>query len=241
MYQLQNIISQINTHHENATLHANSAIESARAAGELLLHVKSVLPHGEFTLWVEQNLNIGLRQVQRYLREARQQLYPKPKLLAKSDMMSHLTNSKGIWKKGKWQPEPGYQYLFNEDGAVYWVLPSTDSSKWFHVSKHYSGDRMSTSGFRREWTIFSKITDPDLTNEFYVGTTRPLGYTGVESVIKSYGLQNFEKSLVLGKQTQKGFESPFGQPGSENWYWGENGEWDDREAYIDSLLKADGV
>jgi hypothetical protein len=29
--------------------------------------------------------------------------------------------------------------------------------------------------------------------------------------------------------------------GPENWYWGENGELDDREAYIDALLKADGV
>ena len=97
---------------------------------------------------------------------------------------------------------------------------------------------MSTSGFRREWTIFSKVTDPDLTSEFYVGTTRPLGYIGVEGVLKSYGLKNFEKSLIIGKQTQHGFESPFGEPESENWYWGENGEWDDREAYADLILKS---
>jgi len=220
MYQLQNIISQINTHHENATLHANSAIESARAAGELLLHVKSVLPHGEFTLWVEQNLNIGLRQVQRYLREARQQLYPKPKLPAKSDMMSHLTKSKGIWQKGKWQPEPGYQYLFNEGGAVYWVLPSTNSSNWFHVCKHYHGEKMSTEGFFEHYTIFATVHDPDLTSKFYVGTRNPLGWIGVEGVLRSYGLKDIETSLISGLAVEGGYERPFGEPEPEHWYWG---------------------
>lgn len=244
MLPIETIITQINSHHQLAIKQAKDAVTNAKAAGLLLLQVKASMPHGKWTDWLKANVEVSDRQAQRYMAAAQGKTVPLRELAGKSDTVSVLkkpNRSTGVWKNEKWQPEAGCMYLFKESEATYWILPSDAFGLWFHVCKHYSGDRMSTSGFRREWTIFSKITDPDLTSEFYVGTTRPLGYIGVEGVLKSYGLQNFAKSLVLGKQIQQGFESPFGQPGSENWYWGENGEWDDREAYIDSLLKADGV
>lgn len=219
MYQLQNIILQINTHHDNAMQYAENAIESARSAGELLLHVKSTLPRGEFTPWVIKHLKIGERQCQRYMRKAREQLDPVKKLPPKPDMMSG--NSSGIWQKGKWQPEPGYQYLFNEDGAVYWVLPSTNSSYWFHVCKHYHGVKMSTNGFFERYTIFATVHDQDLTSKFYVGTRYPLGWIGVESVLRSYGLKEIEASLISGRAVDGGYDGPFGEPEPEHWYWGD--------------------
>ena len=159
----------------------------------------------------------------------------------KTDTVSVLqttAQSKGIWKNERWEPEPGCIYLFKEDGGTYWVLPSTLDDRWFHVCKHYHGPRMSTDGFYRHNTIFSVVDDPDLTSKFYVGTTTPLGWVGVGDVLKSFGLKDIEKSLVKGKPAKHRYERPFGEQSPKNWYWGNNGDWDDREAYADSMHKS---
>ena len=241
MLPTQKIIDQINTHHKNATNHVEDAVESAKAAGALLLQVKASLPHGMFTTWLKNNIDVSERQVQRYMAAAKGKIVPLLLSVDKNDTMSVLqtkVQSKGIWKNGKWAPEPGCIYLFKEDGGTYWVLPSTLDDRWFHVCKHYHGPRMSTDGFYRHYTIFSVVDDPDLTSKFYVGTTTPLGWIGVGDVLKSYGLKDIEKSLVKGKPAKHRYERPFGEQSPENWYWGNNGEWDDREAYADLMLKS---
>ena len=241
MLPSQTIIDQINTQHTKAMTLAEDAIKSAIAVGEYLIEVKATLPHGTLGKWLESNTAISLRQAQRYMARARGKPTPPRKLTGKNDTVSHLKNqarSKGIWKNGKWEPERGCIYLFKEDGGTYWVLPSSVEGMWFHVCKHYDGPRMSTDGFTRHHTIFSTVNDPDLTSKFYVGTTTPLGWIGVGDVLKSYGQIDIEKSLVQGKPIDKSYERPFGEPSPENWYWGNNGEWDDREAYADLMLKS---
>lgn len=244
MLPIETIIIQFNRHHENAMRLANGAVDSAKAAGQLLLLAKKVTPHGCWIKLLETDLNVSPRQAQRYMAIAQGKAAPLRELTGKNDTVSYLEDSNrssGIWKNGKWRPEAGCMYLFKEDGASYWVQPSTESGLWFHVCKHYSGEKMSTDGFKRQWTIFGKVTDPDLTSQFYVGTTRPLGYIGVEGVLTSYGLKNLKDTLQLGTKTDQSFEGPFGEPSSDNWYWGVNGEWDDREAYVDSLTKSNSA
>jgi len=241
MLPTQKIIDQINTHHKNATNHIKDAVESAIAAGKLLLQVKASLPHGMFTTWVKDNIDVSERQVQRYMAAAKGKIVPLLLSVDKNDTMSVLqttVKSKGIWENGKWAPEAGCMYLFKEDSSTYWVLPSTLGDRWFHVCKHYHGPRMSTDGFYRHYTIFSVVDDPDLTSKFYVGTTTPLGWIGVGDVLKSYGLKDIEKSLVRGKPAKHRYERPFGEQSPENWYWGNNGDWDDREAYANLMLKS---
>ena len=219
---------------------AKEAVESAKAAGALLLQVKASLPHGTWTTWLNANIDVSERQAQRYMATAKGKHVPLLLLANKTDTVSVLqttAQSKGIWKNGKWEPEPGCMYLFKEDGGTYWVLPSSVEGMWFHVCKHYHGRRMSTDGFARHHTIFSVVNDSDLTSKFYVGTTTPLGWIGVGDVLKSYGLKDIEKSLVQGKRAKYSYERPFGEQSPENWYWGNNGEWDDREAYVDSILE----
>lgn len=240
MLTAKTIISQINRHHQLAIKQAKDAVENAKAAGQLLLQVKASIPHGQWTDWLKANVEVSDRQAQRYMAVAQGKAVPLRELADKTDTVSDLKGSNrstGVWKNKKWQPEAGCMYLFREGEAAYWIHPSTALGLWFHVSKLFTGERMSTNGFKRNWTVFSKVTDPDLTSEFYVGTTHPLGYIGVAAVLESYGLQDLEKSLILGIKTDQSFERPFGEPPRENWYWGENGEWDDREAYIESLIK----
>jgi hypothetical protein len=241
MLPTQSIINQINAHHQNAMNHFNGAVESAIAAGKLLLQVKASLPHGAWTTWLNTNIGVSERQAQRYMAAAKGKHVPRLLESDKTDTMSVLqttARSKGIWKNGKWEPEPGSTYLFKEDEGTYWVSPSTLSDSYFHVCKHYHGPRMSTDGFHRRYTIFSTVIDPDLTSKFYVGTTTPLGAFGVDGVLKSYGLKDIENSLIIGKPAKYRYERPFGEQSPENWYWGNNGEWDDREAYVDSILKS---
>lgn len=238
MHHLENIIDQINTHHQNAIKKATDALTSARAAGELLLQVKATLPYGTFTKWIEAHLTVSDRQAQRYMAVAQGKTVPLRKLAGKTDTVSVLDNQKsseGLWKDGKWTPEAGCMYKFIENDAEYWVLPDQQSDRWFHICKHYSGTRMNTDGFSRRHTVFSSITDPDSSHQYYVGTTTPLGWIGVEAVLKSYGLKNLEGSLVKGKHTSLRFEFPKGEPEMCDWYW-DDGEPDDRVAYVDKLL-----
>lgn len=241
MLPTQTIIDQINSQHTKAMTLAEDAIKSAIAVGECLIEVKAALPHGTLAKWLKSNTTISLRQAQRYMARAKGKPTPPRKLIGKNDTVSHLQNqarSKGIWKNGKWEPEAGCMYLFNEDGSTYWVLPSIEHEKWFHVSKLYDGPRMSTDGFYKHYTIFSVVDDPDLTSKFYVGTTTPLGWSGVGDVLKTYGLKDFDKSLIRGKPSQHRYERPFGEQPPENWYWGINGQSDDREAYADSMIES---
>ena len=91
MLPTQTIIDQINTHHKNATKHAKDAVESAKAAGELLLHMKATLPHGTLTSWIKANLNVSDRQAQRYMAVAQGKPVPLRKLAGKTDTVSVLS------------------------------------------------------------------------------------------------------------------------------------------------------
>jgi hypothetical protein len=239
MLPTQSIIDQINTHHENVKKQIIDATESAIAIGNLLQEVKANLPHGELIPWIEKHLMISVRQAQRYMTAAKRKSLPLRNLIGKYDTVSHLPRPKnmGTWKGDRWEPEPGCMYLFKENDANYWVHPCSDGSYWFHVCKLYNGSRMNTDGFYRCYTIFGTVDDPNLTSRYYVGTNSPLGWLGVGEVLKSYGLRDIEKSLSFGKKIHGGLERPFGEPQSQNWYWGEDGEWDDREAYFESLIK----
>jgi hypothetical protein len=239
MLSKKTIIDQINVHHKNAMKQAKDAVESAKAAGELLLQVKATLPHGTWTDWLKTHVDVSDRQAQRYMAVAQGKSVPLRKLAGKSDTVSVLPRPKnfGKWKGDRWEPEPGCMYLFKENDANYWVHPCSDGSYWFHVCKLYNGSRMNTDGFYRCYTIFGTVDDPNLTSRYYVGTNSPLGWLGVGEVLKSYGLRDIEKSLSFGKKIHGGLERPFGEPQSQNWYWGEDGEWDDREAYFESLIK----
>jgi hypothetical protein len=205
-----------------ANSHATKAIDFARQAGQLLSDVKSSLPHGQWMKWVTANLNLSHRQVLRYIDVSQGKATKINVPATKLDIVSNLPtlpSKESEWVTGDWRPSPGFMYLFKENDANYWVHPSTYDRRWFHVSKHYSGPRMSTENFIRRYTIFSRITDPDFTHEQYVGTTTPLGWIGVADVLKSYGLKNIKDSLSLRIfADDDGFYRPLGEPERENFY-----------------------
>ncbi|MBK7001827.1 MAG: DUF3102 domain-containing protein [Rhodoferax sp.] len=86
------LAKQINALHTQAKIHATNAVRLATKAGELLLKVKSELPHGQFTTWLAENCSVSERQAQRYMAGAQ----GKARLqvpVVKTDMMSDLPDA----------------------------------------------------------------------------------------------------------------------------------------------------
>ena len=90
MLPTQTIIDQINTHHKNATNQIKDAVESAIAAGKLLLQVKASLPHGTWTTWLNTNIDVSERQVQRYMAAAQGKHVTRLLVADKTDTVSVL-------------------------------------------------------------------------------------------------------------------------------------------------------
>lgn len=92
---MTSIIAEINSEHALALNAYETAKEHARRAGVLLLQVKAELPHGDFGLWLVENVTVSERQAQRYMQAARELPAPdKPK----TDMVSYLKHEKSIKK-----------------------------------------------------------------------------------------------------------------------------------------------
>lgn len=224
MISFQSHEQEIKRLHSLAQSMASDAIAHARAAGELLIEVKKQMEHGKFQQWVRDNAQVSLRQAQRYMAAAQGKQISLSKFIDKSDTVSHLPAeaNRGVWKNGKWQPVHGYLYLFNEDNAAYWVLPTRDPKMGFHICKHYSGQRITSDEFYLHYTVLADVHDPDFTSHYYIGTKRHVTAAfGVEGILRSYGLQDISASFILGSACAEGFDRPFGEPPIEHWYWDE--------------------
>lgn len=68
---LDELAVQINDGHRRATGEARSALAHAFLVGELLIEAKHCQKHGDWGLWIKDNLDFGERQAQKYLRVAR--------------------------------------------------------------------------------------------------------------------------------------------------------------------------
>jgi hypothetical protein len=247
MNTLETTATEINRLHQQAHASAESAVAYAKAAGKLLLEAKSSIKHGEFRTWIEANLTVSVRQAQRYMAAAQGKPSEIRNIFTKSDMVSHLPpapprSSMGVWKGERWIPEPGYLYCLSTDNDNYWVAPAQGG--YTHVSKLYSGDRMSTDGFIWRYTIFSKCIEADLPDQWYVGTRYPpLSRSGIHGILESYGLHDFQAAKIKSFKCDDPFDRPFGEPDPEHWYWDEPLPDDDfyLALEIEGLLNKRGV
>jgi hypothetical protein len=88
------IASEINREHEQVQECFKSGFNHALRVGELLCEVKSELPHGEFTKWIEANCNFGVRMAQRYM-----EIYSNKDYLLKAKRVAHLTDGEFTIRK----------------------------------------------------------------------------------------------------------------------------------------------
>lgn len=84
---LATVANDINKLHENFTSKANEALKLAFECGKKLAEVKAQLSHGDWKVWVEENLDFSLRHAQRLMRLAKYE----GKVFANATSASHLT------------------------------------------------------------------------------------------------------------------------------------------------------
>jgi len=194
-------IGEINHLHQLATQKAHEAVDYARQAGLLLLAVKKELPHGQFGPWIEANLQVSVRQCQRYMNVAEGNEVSIRDIADKNDTMSHLQAAfteaeldqitAGTWVPS-WVPEDGHWYVTQTAGGSYWVVPDLVNHLLFHVSRLYD--------------------DPENDDEtLFDGTQWPEVAEKIEIRLRYFGLSNPSKAAWKFRQ-KTGLSAPFGAP-----------------------------
>jgi len=154
----KNIADEINRLHKLATNSANVAMDHAKAIGVLLIQKKAELSHGDYGNWIKTNLDVSIRQAQRYVAVAEGRLLPVRTLSSKYDTMSHLENDEIVGKvtiesdisdaeyertvkeywNPDWIPKKGHWYIGTAEEGSYWVVPDLNNPNSFHVTRFYS-------------------------------------------------------------------------------------------------------
>ncbi|WP_218510618.1 DUF3102 domain-containing protein [Variovorax sp. dw_308] len=174
-----NIAADINRFHELACKRAEEAVDHAKQAGLLLLEAKAALKHGEWLPWLEQNIFVSARQVQRYMQVAQGRplpikapCSPTTPALPKNDTVSHLeVDAPRLFPGGppaaEFVPEAGHCYaVVLPDTTVYAIEPSLKHPGYFFVSKM------------------------DAATDMVDYTRRPVSAPWVEANLQYYGLEN---------------------------------------------------
>ena len=215
MINLESHGKEIKRLHQMAYQMASDAIENARTAGLLLLEVKQAMKHGKFQRWVSDNLQVSMRQAQRYMAVAEGKTIPLRRLIEKNDMVSHLDShvDQGLVVEGKWMPKIGYYYVFIKEDAVFWIFPNLQLNG-FHISKHYHQ-------VERESNIqiehFADPDDPYDQREWdgmsmYDGTKLAVRQDRVDESLRYFGIKDPTSVIWNLSGACKGSSRPFGEP-----------------------------
>lgn len=169
---LTDAAGQINHHHRLALDHATKAANHAVTIGNLLLEIKEGLPHGAYTPWIEEYLDVSPRQARHYVDAAlgkpltpRQiksdtvsvlEFLPEPGDLLWADLRgnaeSDLYNRAwlAIQESSKY---PGYYHLLFIDGAVEHFLKKPIKPEYldFSLEKILPGEFLTIGVDRFDW------------------------------------------------------------------------------------------
>ncbi len=88
--EINNQIALAESNADKALEFQDKAIAHSQNAGVLLLQVKATLPHGAFTAWLAENIDVSERQAQRYMRSAKG--LPVLRSITKTDTVSVLNS-----------------------------------------------------------------------------------------------------------------------------------------------------
>lgn len=214
MINLESHGKEIKRLHHMAHQMASDAIENARTAGMLLLEVKQAMKHGKFQQWIRENIQVSLRQAQRYMAVAEGKTIPLRRLIEKNDTVSHLDSQmdQGVVVDGKWMPKIGYYYVFIKEKAVFWIFPNLQLNG-FHISKHYQIERDPNIPIEQ----FADPDDPYDQREWdgmsmYDGTKLAVRQNIVDESLRYFGIEDPTSVIWNLSGACKGSARPFGEP-----------------------------
>ena len=136
-YRLSALAKSINAEHKAAYAAFKQGFEHALRAGELLLEAKTVLPHGQWLPWLNENCTFSERTAQLYMRIARE----RPRLECKSASLAdltltvaveHLSRPKDAKQATAPEPLPDSNFLLvtSPDGQRFLVPLNKKTAKW---------------------------------------------------------------------------------------------------------------
>lgn len=173
MLPIETITQRINAHHNAATGSAATAVDNAKAAGDLLLELKANLPHGEFIKCITARTKVSIRQAQRYMAVAQGKPVPVRKLADKSDTVSHLENQYFV-------PLPRHIFFAKDVGEPnnHFIVESCAQHPTFFFVSHITNDE-----------------SPDMM------TARPVEAIAVHDTLVYYGMPEPLKARWLVKKS----------------------------------------
>jgi hypothetical protein len=205
------IAKEINRLHKLAFEHATSAVQYATDVGQLLLQIKSKLPHGEFTPWIEANIMVSPRQAQRYMAVAQGKKVSIRELAQKSDIVSDSKKERHdklmeLYENPPWIPAAKSWNTGFWDNAVYHVIPDINNPEFFHISKLYQVD-----GLPFDIDLEGEEADKQDDKSRYDGTQRSVHPKSVAVTLYAFGLTYPEK-IDWDSEEDEGMERPFCEP-----------------------------
>jgi hypothetical protein len=137
MNELSNKVNEINNLHKSAINSANNAVNYAKKIGQLLLEIKAELPHGKFSSWVADNIDVSERQAQRYMQAASGKNLRISDFSLKNDMMSDLKEDDPKYRmlNPVWIPPNGHWFKCIDQDSIYIIAPDRLHPEDFHITK----------------------------------------------------------------------------------------------------------
>jgi hypothetical protein len=102
---LKTLAESVNQHHRECEQAARSAIEHAKAAGELLIEAKAQIPHGGWLPWLRENAECSVRMAQNYMTIASSWALIESE--TNTQRVSYLTISQSLRVLASADPKPG--------------------------------------------------------------------------------------------------------------------------------------
>lgn len=200
MNDLKITANEINRLHQLASSTAQQAITYAKEVGRLLLEIKKDLPHGKFTPWLENNVEVSIRQAQRYMEVASGNKIKLQELTSKHDIVSCLSNDEVIKKirHPTWIPKLGCWHIAIIELGVIHIVPYSNDHDFFHISKFYH---------------LEHVKEDEEFKSYYSGSSRPIHHLSVDGCLHYYGIAYPDK-LDWEVGESEGFIKPFGEPES---------------------------
>ena len=185
-------ILEINRLHSLAQASASDAVGYAKQVGMLLIEAKKRLKHGQFYLWINDNLSVSTRQAQRYMDVANGKPVAIRNLTGKCDTMSHLEK---FLDKSLFIPELGHKYE-----TVVWT--SGTDALWIRIDpfKPLQEHNYLIRCFTHKEDGFDK-------SGFMDQTIKPVPAALVNATLKSFGLEE-PQSANWNISPSEGFNKP---------------------------------
>jgi hypothetical protein len=136
-----NIANEIGYLHEIAIAKAKESLSHAKAAGGLLIEVKSAMQLEQFEKWLDEDVKLSAQQAQRYVDVAEGKPIPIRLLSSNSDTVPHVTEAASPWESPpSFIPMIRFSYFLALDDQTWYLIEPSKCHQGFHFLSYFQKD-----------------------------------------------------------------------------------------------------